>query len=99
MIVNRKFTINANLIPSYKVGGNTKIIVKSKVVKASIEARVGNAKKLLTKNLLGRIGDMDNKINSADINKVTAFRSSKRGLGVWLILVMVIAGRELIKDL
>lgn len=96
MIVNRKFIIDANLIPSYKVGNNTKIIVKSKIVKISIGARVGNAKKLPTRILLGRVGDMDDKTNSADINKVTAFRSSKRGLSV---LVIVIAGRELIKDL
>lgn len=56
-------------------------------MKALIGTSVSNAKKVLTRALPYEIRDIDNDINNASINKVTATKRPKRKIAVWLVLV------------
>ena len=47
--------------------------------------------------LFSKVRDINYDANCADIDKVTAARGFKRGVGLWLMLVVVIAGGKLTK--
>lgn len=48
LIVNGGFNTNIGFMPIYRVGGNTKVIVKSKIVKTLAGAGISDIKKVLT---------------------------------------------------
>lgn len=77
-----------------KIGNGTKVVAEDKIVEALIEAKVSDIEKVLTGALPSEIKNIDNKINSADINKIAAAKGSKREVGIWLVLIVVITNRR-----
>ena len=47
-----------------------------------------------SKALLNRVENTNNDANGADMNKVAVTGGSKRGVGVWPVLIVVIISRE-----
>lgn len=57
-------------------------MIEGKILKVLIEAKINKLKKVLTKTLLSRIRDIENAINSVDINKIVIIKSSKREVDI-----------------
>ena len=79
-------------MPVGGVGGGTKAVVEGKIVEALTEAGVDDAEEVLTGALPSGVGDTDDDANGGDIDEVAAAGGPKGEVGVWPVLVVVIAG-------
>lgn len=86
--------VNNGFVFIGKISNDIKIVAEDKIVKALIKAKVSDVEKVLTEALPSEIKNIDNKINSADINKIAAAEGSKREVGIWLVLIVVITNRR-----
>lgn len=86
--------VNNGFVFIGKISNDIKIVAEDKIVKALIKTKVSDVEKVLTEALPSEIKNIDNKINSADINKIAAAEGSKREVGIWLVLIVVITNRR-----
>lgn len=63
-------------------------------MKLLIWASINDTKEILTEALLYRIKNANDDINNSDINKVIAARSPKEEVGIWPVIIIVIASRK-----
>lgn len=64
------------------ISGNTKVMIKAKIVEALIEVEIGNTEDLLIETLSSEIKLTDNKANSANTNEITIFESFKEEIAI-----------------
>lgn len=73
------------------MSNNIKIMAKNKIIKVLIRVKIDNIGEILIKILLNKIKNPKNIINGASINKIIIIRNFKKKVGIWLVLVIVIA--------
>lgn len=91
-------TVGINFVSIDKVSINIKRVVKGKIWATLTIARIDNTKKVLAETLHNEMGDVNNNINSTDINKLTITRGLKEEFSILSILAMVIADKRLTKN-
>lgn len=72
LIADSRFNIGMGLMLIYKVGSNTRVVIKDKIVEILIEAKIDNGEKILIEASFncGKVKNADDITNTANIDKM-----------------------------
>lgn len=91
-------TLDINFVSIDKVSFNIKRIVKGKILATLTVARIDNTKKVLTETLHNEMGDINDNINSTDIDILTIAKGLKGEFSILPMLAMVTVDKRSTKN-